>query len=215
MSGLLTGLLLSAMIIWFLGLLLKFNGPHIAGALGEKFVSDKLLGLDPTKYAVLNDLLLPSTGSLTTTQIDHVVVSNFGIFVLETKSFTGWIFGNAQQKYWTQVIYRYRKRFYNPLHQNYAHIKAIEAVIRRFYPTIPVIGFVVFPSASKIQVSNTSAVGYARDTVRKILSYKTMFISETEKADIVHILSAYNIRDKGFRNDHVRNVRSFKLNRDS
>ena len=62
-----------------------------------------MLELDPAHYKVLDNLLLPSNGNLNATQLDHVVVSNYGIFCIETKSYKGWIFGNANDKYWTQV----------------------------------------------------------------------------------------------------------------
>jgi restriction system protein len=48
--------------------------------------------------------------------------------VIETKNYTGWIFGDARSKQWTQVIYRYRSRFMNPLNQNFKHTKAVESV---------------------------------------------------------------------------------------
>jgi Nuclease-related domain len=154
-------------------ILLKWKLPGwIAGLIGrrgEEFVSGVLSNLDPLKYTVLNDLMLPSEGSIGTTQIDHVVVSNYGIFVVETKSYTGWIFGNAYQPYWTQVIYRHRERFFNPLRQNYTHIKAVEALIWPILPTVRAIGYVAFPDAGKLQISGTDAVGHARDVLQRIL----------------------------------------------
>src|SRR6185437_8310419 len=166
-----------AVIIWGLGFLLQWKLPHLIGRSGEKFVSRKLFTLNPAYYKVLDDLMLPSLGNLATTQIDHVVVSNYGIFVIETKSYKGWIFGTANQSHWTQVIYRYKKKFYSPLYQNYAHIKAVESVLRPLYPKIPITGFVVFPSAGKLQITGTNAVGHARDIIRKIETYTAPVIS--------------------------------------
>ena len=59
-------------------------------------------------------------------QIDHVVVSRKGIFVLETKNYTGWIFGNENSQNWTQVIYKRKEKFYNPIWQNFDHIQALK-----------------------------------------------------------------------------------------
>ncbi|WP_163009979.1 nuclease-related domain-containing protein, partial [Pseudomonas viridiflava] len=64
-----------------------------------------------------------------TTQIDHVFISPFGIFVLETKNMSGWIFGREKQPQWTQKIYRRTYKFQNPLRQNYKHLKALEATL--------------------------------------------------------------------------------------
>jgi len=54
-------------------------------------------------------------------------VSKFGIFVVELKDYSGWIFGTNAHAYWTAVYRRGRKfKFQNPLRQNYGHIKALE-----------------------------------------------------------------------------------------
>lgn len=205
-----TALIVSAIFIWTVALLLKWKLPFLIGRSGENFVSRKLLDLDPSKYAVVDDLMLPSLGNLNTTQIDHVVVSNFGIFVIETKSYSGWIFGNAHQQHWTQVIYHYKKKFYNPLRQNYAHVKAVEALVRPLFATIPIVGFVAFPSAEKLQVSGTDAVGQARDIVRKIESYRNPMVSDTDRVKISEILLGANIQDKQARKLHTRNAHALK-----
>lgn len=84
--------------------------------------AEKLL-LDSSVYHVFNNILLSVSGR--TTQIDHVVVSRYGVFVLETKDKTGWIFGGEKNSQWTQVIFHARIRFQNPLRQNYLHTKSL------------------------------------------------------------------------------------------
>ena len=84
--------------------------PGIIGKGAENYVLRKLSSLDTNKYKVLKDLMIPSKGHSSNTQIDIVVVSNFGVFCIEVKAYKGWIFGNAQHKYWTQVIYKYKKK---------------------------------------------------------------------------------------------------------
>jgi len=61
--------------------------------------------LDRKQYAVFHDLYLPRPDGKGTAQIDHVVVSPFGIFVIETKNMAGWIFGDERSRQWTQSIY--------------------------------------------------------------------------------------------------------------
>jgi len=105
-----TALIILAIAIWVgAALLLKWKRPFLIGKLGEKVVSRKLLELDSEHYKVLDDLMFPSLGNTNTTRIDHIVVSDFGIFCIETKSYSGWIRGDAQQQDWT-VLYRYKKR---------------------------------------------------------------------------------------------------------
>ena len=94
------------------------------GKRGEKRVYNILSKGLPDGFIVLNDIYLPSSDG-TTTQIDHIVVSQYGVFVVETKNYSGWIFANARDDEWTQVIYRRKSRFQNPLRQNYRHICAL------------------------------------------------------------------------------------------
>ena len=94
------------------------------GKRGEKRVFNVLMKGLPDDYVVLNDIYLPLSDG-TTTQIDHIVVSQYGVFVVETKNYSGWIFAGERSFEWTQVIYRRKSRFQNPLHQNYRHICAL------------------------------------------------------------------------------------------
>jgi restriction system protein len=74
-----------------------------------------------------NDVLLATQDG--TTQVDHVLLTNKGLFVIETKNMKGWIFGSANQKRWTQQIYRHKSVFQNPLHQNYKHTQTLQALL--------------------------------------------------------------------------------------
>lgn len=79
--------------------------------------------LDKTVYTALNNITLQTPNG--TTQIDHVVVSKFGVFVIEAKNIDGWIFGDARAPQWTVVRPGRKFRMQNPLHQNHRHAKAI------------------------------------------------------------------------------------------
>jgi hypothetical protein len=197
-------------VIGALALLLKWKLPYLIGRSGERFVARQFRRLDAEHYAVLDDLLLPSQGNTRTTQIDHVVVSNYGVFVIETKSYSGWIFGDAREEVWTQVIYRFKKRFYNPLRQNYAHVRAIEALVRPRFPSVPIVGFVAFPDADRLEIRGTEGVGHARDIVRKVQSFTTEAVSNDGKARIVEILRSGNIQDKATRAIHDREALALK-----
>ena len=82
------------------------------GKVGEKRVASILARLPEADYKVINDLLLSSNGY--STQIDHIIVSVYGIFVIETKFYQGWIYGGENSEYWTQNIHRNKYRLLNP-----------------------------------------------------------------------------------------------------
>src|SRR5262245_18196197 len=192
-------------------LLLNWKRPFLIGKRGENFVSRKLLELDSEHYKVLDDLMLPSLGNTNTTQIDHIVVSDFGIFCIETKSYSGWIFGNARQQHWTQVLYRYKAKFYNPLRQNYAHIKAVEAIVSPKYPKVPIRGFIAFPCAEKLKISGSDAVGHVEDVLVNIKALNAPVLSPTDRFAIVGLLLNAIIRDKQARKPHNKSVRDLKV----
>lgn len=98
------------------------------GWLGEAtLVLMKKICLSGSTYHDINNVTLQTLNG--TTQIDHIIVSRFGVFVIETKTMTGWIFGNAEQPTWTQNFRRSKFLFQNPLRQNFRHIKALEEML--------------------------------------------------------------------------------------
>lgn len=113
---------------WFLIIAAVIAGilrsPIVKGWFGEaQGALAKHLLLDKSIYTTLNNITIPTANG--TTQIDHVVVSKYGIFVIETKNMKGWIFGDEKSPQWTQNLYGRKFRFQNPLRQNYRHIRAL------------------------------------------------------------------------------------------
>ena len=83
-------------------------------------------------------------------QIDHIVVSIYGIFVIETKNYKGWIHGNEQSEYWTQSIYKKKTKFRNPIKQNWAHIYALKRALSSF-EHVKYHSIVVFAGSAKLK----------------------------------------------------------------
>ena len=104
--------------------------------------------LSTNSWHLLNNITLKIDD--TTTQIDHILVSRYGIFVIETKHYTGWIFGEERAKQWMQVVYGNKYPFQNPLHQNYRHVKAVQELLD-FLPPEQIIGLVVFTGEAEFK----------------------------------------------------------------
>ena len=100
------------------------RSPWFKGWIGELQINliTKVF-LDKNVYRLIKNVTIPANGG--TTQIDHVIVSRFGVFVVETKNLKGWIFGKEGDAYWTQKIFRHSEKFQNPLRQNYKHTKTL------------------------------------------------------------------------------------------
>ena len=104
-----------------------------------------------------------------THQIDHIIVSKYGIFVIETKQYNGYIKGNDYDKRW--LIKNGNKNFYvnNPLHQNYGHVKSLHEVLN--IPEENFVSLVCIPSRAKVSVKSKN-VTRIYDLLEKIYSYK-------------------------------------------
>lgn len=101
-------------------------------------------------YHLLNHLTLRLRGG--TTQIDHVLVSRFGVFVIETKDYRGWIFAGSHDRYWTQVLYHAKFRFQNPIRQNYKHVRAVQELLD-FLPADAIRPVVVFTGDAEFRTT--------------------------------------------------------------
>lgn len=117
------------MLIWFIPaalLLCLLKSPWPKGHIGELLV--ELIAhwqLDKQTYRRLHNVTQNTPESIK--QIDHVFLSLYGIFVLETKNTNGWIFGSGKERQWTQKLYKRMFKFQNPLRQSYKPLKAMEA----------------------------------------------------------------------------------------
>lgn len=102
---------------------------------GESLVSQALLtNFRPPDYHLMNHITLRTRDG--TTQIDHILVSGFGVFVIETKDYKGWIFANAKYSYRTQALSHGRFDFRNPIHQNFRHLRAVEELLDFLLPGV-------------------------------------------------------------------------------
>lgn len=164
------------MAVWIIvGLFLLQLMQHrmIKGWLGEMWVNRGLRQLAPLRYQVFHDLYLPRPDGKGTTQIDHVVISPHGIFVIETKNMRGWIFGNENERQWTQSIYRKKSRFQNPLHQNELHVKALELTLglprSSFHNIVFFFGDCTFKTKLPSHVMNRNLIGFIKGKQEQLL----------------------------------------------
>jgi ribosomal protein L37AE/L43A len=195
-------------LLWLLPVLLVatiFKSRWLKGWLGEQLV--RLYAhwtLDKGVYRRFHDITLDTPDG--TTQIDHVFLSPFGIFVLETKNMKGWIYGGEHQSHWTQKIYKHRFKFQNPLRQNYKHLKAIEETlgvdIAHLHSVIAFVGDNSFKTALPANV--TKGTGF----VRYIRSFRETVFSAEEVDALAQALQTGR-RPPGFatHREHVRGLR--------
>lgn len=173
------------------------------GKRGEKQVAVLLGLLSKKKYKVINDLLLQSGAY--STQIDHVVVSVYGVFVIETKYMQGWIYGGENSEFWTQNIYGHKYQLRNPLWQNQGHVRAISRLIGS-QDNIPIHNIVAFSKQATLKIDRSLPVMYWWRVVPFIKRFKQPIISEARADEIYEKLLASNVTDRKARKEHVVNV---------
>lgn len=138
-----------------------------------------------------------------TTQVDHILVSCFGVFVIETKNYNGWIFANSKQENWTQVLFSGKYQFQNPIFQNYRHIRAVQELLD-FLPADCVKSVVVFTGNAEFKtevppgvVSLLEFVDHIRGQSTAVMSQnrmqlcvgrlETARLAITDKTDVEHV----------------------------
>ncbi|MGV6825949.1 MAG: nuclease-related domain-containing protein [bacterium] len=116
---------------------------------GEAMLSRALLSnFGSPDYYLMNHITLHLKDG--TTQVDHILVSRFGVFVIETKDYRGWIFASTNQANWTQVMYKRKFKFQNPIFQNFGHVQAVQSLLD-FLPHDNIYSAVVFTGEAEFK----------------------------------------------------------------
>lgn len=136
----------AVVILYLVRIIICYNYAKIKGKYGERQVAKTLMRL-PNGYTIFNDVYILENGK--SSQINHVVLSPYGIFVIETKNYKGWIYGDEKAQYWIKNMYGTKYQFYNPLLQNYSHVKGLQALFG--FSSQHFIPIVVFANAAKIK----------------------------------------------------------------
>ncbi len=202
---LLISLIILSILFIIMLILLSKKIPQIKGKIGENVISQKLTQLPIEKYIVFNDLLINT--SYGTTQIDHVVLSEYGIFVIETKNYTGWILGGENSEEWTKNVYGNKYSFHNPLKQNYAHIKALmeKLCISSKSLFIPI---VVFSNNAEIKIKTTKNVINENELINTIYRYQEEKVNNIQIKQYSKILSNFTEYTKENKKEHILMIKN-------
>jgi len=172
------------------------------GWIGEKKTQFNLwLGLDSNLYQRFHDVIIPSSHG--TTQIDHILVSPFGIFVVETKNYKGWIYGSEDQSTWTQVIYKSKHKFQNPLRQTHRHKKVLSKYLgvgeSFILPVISFVGDVELKTELPTNVLTSRVSSYIKQFNEQVFSN-----DEVERITglLSNVKSEYNIS----KSEHIQSL---------
>ena len=215
-GGLLIVVALTPLVKWAMN---RYIVPRMKGPIGEFAVNRTLRkGLPPDVYHLIPNVILPTgvkggdegdetTGPGGTTQIDHVVVSRYGIFVIETKAFRGWIYGKENEPRWTQKFRRKSFPFQNPLRQNYRHTKTLSdltSIPHEYFTSL-----VAFGGEAEFKTPMPPTVVHVRDLAKTIRGYTGVLIQDEQVPEIVAAIRAWaDTVDAASRSSHVKNLKA-------
>jgi ribosomal protein L37AE/L43A len=182
------------------------KAPWFKGFAGEFVVNiGAKLFLDKDKYHLIKNVTLPTEDG--TTQIDHIIVSKFGVFVVETKNIKGWIFGSPNQKTWTKKVYRHSSKFQNPLHQNYKHTKTLQSLLGLSDDQL--FSVVVFVGDSTFKTDMPVNVTYGKGYIRFIKSKNTLVLTDSQVKDVTDKIKTGRLTPSlKTSREHVKHVQS-------
>ncbi len=195
-------------VIAFISVQNERDKPSNRGKIGESQVSRVLDSL-PEEYTVVNDVTIPDQKGISdttyTTQIDHVVVSPYGIFVVETKNYSGWIFGSENSKRWKETFKTTEGHFfYNPIKQNWGHIYALaerlRLDVRLFKPVV------AFSDNCELHVESTTPVVFISELKETILSYSQEVITTENVALISNRLREISLVGTEIESEHIESI---------
>lgn len=210
--GIILLLSLSLYLAWY-------NSSRQKGKRGEAHIHNVLMQLSDD-YTIIDDVILPTEHG--TTQIDHVVVSKYGIITIETKNYRGEIYGDDNRKEWTQMIitdvtyrrklwktYTYvtKNHFFNPVKQSIGHALQIKKMLAQ-YPNVPVTPVVVFTGSAILKgVKSKNAVIHDTELLNFINNRKNVYLNDVDLGNILQLFQQRNMRLLVDDKTHIRNIK--------
>ncbi len=182
------------------------------GKHGEKLTERELkwVQLFGRKGKVLRNVYLPKDNG-ETSEVDVVFITQKGIFVFESKNYSGWIFGDENSKNWTASLPNGQKnQFYNPIMQNRTHLKWMKNYVGEEVPLFSIIVFSERCELKKVTVHSEDIKVIKRDytyaTVRSIWDKNPDAVSDEKLAEIYEKLKALTNVDAAVKAAHIENI---------
>ena len=199
----------------------EYQKAQYKGAAGEITVARILAGLNRSQYIVLNNVLLekpnPKANEIPTVQIDHLVISVYGIFSIETKNYSGKIYGYEDAGVWKVYLANKEYTMQNPLRQNYAHTKTLQKILLGNAQSLEILNadFMIYPiiafsgnaDLSKVKVSGADVVHFAQ--IPNVILNKsiTPVLTVRQMENIARFIASRNIISAENMQKHISSIR--------
>jgi hypothetical protein len=162
----------------------------------------------PGNKEILINLYLPQWETVDQTEIDILFIHTSGIYIIESKDFGGWIYGNINDTNWTQSFSKYRKySFYNPIRQNYSHKKSLEKILPDYINKIKTM--IVFSNRStlkNISHMNNETIIQRKNLKERIMKNPQEILSLSDIENITQKLNKYWFHSKSEMQIHIQQI---------
>lgn len=158
----------------------------------------------PIYSKILPNLYIPTEDG--TTEMDLVYITTSGVYVIESKNYSGWIYGSYKQKEWMSNIYGRKYRFYNPIWQNNNHIKSLEKVL----PNIKLNSLIVFSERcqlKKVNVDKKLVIKRNELKDRILMDKENKVLSKEEVDNIYNKLKQYGNKTNKEKKEHINRIK--------
>lgn len=194
-----------------------FNVRHDTGKFGEYLTYKYLKDFEKQGAKFLFNIYIPKKDE-ETTEIDVLMISSKGLFVFESKNYSGWIFGSDNQKYWCQTLPSGRRRshkekFYNPIFQNNTHVKYLKSIVGEQIPMYSIITFSDRCTLKNVNIQSSKVNVINRYQVNNLIASiynnnPSDLLSDKEIDEIYNILYPYTQVDQNIKQKHIDNINS-------
>lgn len=204
----------------FNSLLKSIFNPSVKGRIGEARLAGSLDFLDFFGYSgyCLRNVYVPRANG-STSEIDLVYITRKGLFVIESKNYSGYIFGNERYQYWTSTLYAGKNwigfkqvekhKFYNPIWQNNSHIKALW----HYCGNVKTFSIIAFGNNCELKSIDWSSPNVAicyyselRSVITRIWHNEPDIYDDNTVKEIYHSLASLN-SDYETRNKHINTIK--------
>lgn len=200
-----------ALIIFLVYVAANGGVGKIKGRRGERITSEILDEYLKNNYGFKIDDVIVMGNNGKTSQIDHILFTTHGIFVIETKNIEGRIYGSIEQKYWTQVTNSYNKyQKYSPVFQNKTHVYRIKSLLKLRYG---VYSCVVFTKNNTDYLKGCEQCVHNACDLLNYLNSKTEIIFKKEAVQQMYLkINDFKTNPRISEEEHIQNIRNFHDN---
>ena len=191
-----------------------YSATHDTGRYGEYLIYKKLKEFEQQGAKFLFNIYVPKKDE-ETTEIDVIMISRKGLFVFESKNYSGWIFGSDNQRYWYQTLptgrrKSHKEKFYNPIFQNNTHIKYLKSLIGENYPFHSIITFSERCTLKDINLhkSDVSVINRYQvfSTIASIYNNTEDLLTDMQVEEVYNTLYPHSQIDETIKQKHIEDI---------